>query len=383
MRSADRLENLPPYLFVEIDEKIKAARKKGVDIISFGIGDPDTPTPQHIIDACISAFRDPSNHQYPSSVGMSTFREGVAHRYEEDYNISVDPEKTVTSLIGSKEGIHNIHLAYINPGDVVLYPDPGYPVYHISPEFCGGRAVKMPLVKENNFLPDLEAISDDAAKKAKIIWLNYPNNPTASVAPNEFYKEVLDFAKQHNIIVCSDEAYASIAYDGYVPPSLMEFDGAWERGIVFGSLSKTYNMTGWRVGYALGCEDVVKSLVKLKGNVDSGTPQFIQEAGRVALTSSQECVRKMVKLYEERRDLLVNGLRKLGFTVEKPKATFYLWMEVPDGDSMSFASRMLEHGIVVTPGVGFGENGEGYVRFALTQNQKRVGEALERMEGAL
>jgi LL-diaminopimelate aminotransferase len=380
MIQADRLVNLPPYLFEEIDRKISLAREEGIDVISFGIGDPDLPTPTHILDACISAVKNPVNHRYPSSKGKLSFREAVAERYNVDYGVELDSEHEVTSLIGSKEGIHNIHLAYVNSGDIVLSPNPGYPVYMISPEFCGGSVYALPLTSENNFLPDLSAIPTDVAKKAKIIWLNYPNNPTAATAEASFYKEVLEFANENDLIVCSDEAYSSVSFDGYKPPSLMEFDGAMERGIVFNSLSKTYNMTGWRIGYAVGCSEIVSSLVKFKGNVDSGASQFIQDAATAALTSSQACVDENIGIYAKRRDLLVKGLRNLGFQVNKPKATFYLWMKTPWSDSMGFASDLLKVGVVVTPGVGFGEHGEGYVRFALTQPEERISESLERME---
>lgn len=383
MIQADRLVNLPPYLFEEIDRRIRKAREKGIDVISFGIGDPDLPTPSHIQDACISAVKKPENHRYPSSKGKLSFREAVAQRFETDYKVTLDPENEVTSLIGSKEGIHNIHLAYINPGDIVLSPNPGYPVYSISPAFCGGTSYAMPLTSENAFLPDLSAIPPDIAKKAKIVWLNYPNNPTAATAEAPFYEEVLEFASENDIIVCSDEAYSSIAFDGFKPPSLIKFDGAMERGIVFNSLSKTYNMTGWRIGYAVGCPEIVSSLMKLKGNVDSGACQFIQDAATTALTSSQDCVDENIAIYAKRRDLLVNGLRNLGFTLKAPKATFYVWMKTPGSDSMEFATDLLKVGVVVTPGVGFGKYGEGYVRFALTQPEERISEALVRMEGVV
>jgi len=380
MIQAERLLKLPPYLFEEIDRRIQKAREEGIDVISFGIGDPDLPTPSHIVDACIEAVKKPENHRYPSSKGTQGFREAVAGRIQTDYGVELNPDSEVTSLIGSKEGVHNIHMAFINPGDTVLYPNPGYPVYSISPGFCGGRAGPMPLSEENSFLPDLDAIPSDVAKKAKIIWLNYPNNPTSATAEKSFYTEVLDFAVENDIIVCSDEAYSAVAFDGYKPPSFLDIDGAIEQGVVFNSLSKTYNMTGWRIGYAVGSSDVISGLVKLKGNVDSGAPQFIQDAGAVALNSSQSCVADNIKIYAERRDTLVKGLRGLGFDVAAPKATFYLWMKVQSGGSMDFATNLLKTGIVVTPGVGFGEYGEGYVRFALTQPVERINEAIGRME---
>jgi LL-diaminopimelate aminotransferase len=381
MIQADRLVNLPPYLFEEIDRRIQEAKNNGIDIISFGIGDPDLPTPTHIVEACSKSLEDARNHRYPSSQGKISFREAVALRYKEDFGVSVDPENEVSSLIGSKEGIHNIHLAYINPGDTVLSPNPGYPVYGISPSFSGGRIYSMPIIEDNNFLPNLESIPAAIARKAKIIWLNYPNNPTAATAEKPFYKEVLDFAKEYDLIICSDEAYSSIAFDGYRPISMLEVDKAHERTIVFNSLSKTYNMTGWRIGYALGNPEIVGSLVKLKGNVDSGASQFIQDAATTALTSSQDCVKENVLIYQKRRNLLVDGLQKIGYKVRIPKATFYLWLRVPREDSMSFANKLLSLGIVVTPGIGFGEHGKGFVRFALTQKEGRIKEALDRIEG--
>jgi LL-diaminopimelate aminotransferase len=384
MKLADRIKDLPPYLFAEIDRKIEEKKRRGNDIISFGVGDPDIPTPQHIIEACCKAAKKPENHRYPSYEGMLAFRQAVAGRYERDYGLDINPEDEVIALIGSKEGVHNIHLAFVNPGDVVLCSDPGYPVYRTGSLFAGGEAYPMPLLKENNFLPDLEAIPPEKARKAKMMWINYPNNPTAAVADKGFYKEVVDFARDNEIIVCSDEAYSAIAYDGYEPPCLLEVEGAKEVGIVFNSLSKAYNMTGWRLGYAVGNREVIAGLGKVKTNVDSGASQIIQEAGIAALTSSQECVRENIRVYQERRDVLVEGLCKIGFKCERPKATFYVWLEVPDGGSIAFAERLLEEAnIVCTPGIGFGRCGEGFVRFALTQPVERIKEALERMEGVL
>lgn len=383
MEYAERIRKLPPYLFAELDRKIAQKRSEGVDVISFGVGDPDLPTPEHIVRAACEAAKKPENHRYPSYEGMLAFREAVAERYRRDFGVELDPEREVIALIGSKEGVHNIHFAFVNPGDVVLFPDPGYPVYRTGPLFAGGEAYAMPLRKENGFLPDLEAIPRDKLKRAKMLWINYPNNPTAAVAEAEFYREVIDFARDNDIIVCSDEAYSAIAFDSYRVRSFLEFDGAMEVGIAIDSLSKAYNMTGWRIAYACGNAEVIAGLGKVKTNVDSGASQIIQEAAIAALRGPQECVRENVRIYQERRDVLVRGLRKLGFNVEKPRATFYLWMEVPEGDSMAFAEKLLEAGVVVTPGVGFGEHGEGFVRFALTQPVARIEEALERMERVL
>lgn len=381
MDYSETLGRLPPYLFAEIDKKIAKKRKEGVDVISFGVGDPDLPTPPHIVEAACNAARNPDNHHYPSYEGMLTFREAVAERYKRDYGLDFSPEKEVVSLIGSKEGVHNIHFAYLNPGDVVLYSNPGYPVYRTGTLFAGGKPVPMPLLKENNFLPDLSAIASQDAEKAKIMWINYPNNPTGAVATDEFYKEVVDFARDNDIVVCSDEAYSAIAYDGYKPTCFLEIEGAREVGITMDSLSKHYNMTGWRIAYAVGNESVIAGLGKVKTNVDSGPFQVVQEAAITALTGPQDCVTDAINIYKKRRDLLVNGLKELGFNPPVPKASFYIWMEVPGGDSISFANNLLEKaGIVCTPGVGFGGSGEGFVRFALTRSTERIKEALARME---
>ncbi len=383
VKLSEKIESLPPYLFAEIDRKIDEKRKKGEDVISFAVGDPDLPTPEHIIEAGRQATKKPENHRYPSYKGMLEFREAVTLRYKRDYSLTLDPEEEAIALIGSKEGIHNIHFALINPGDYVLHTSPCYPVYHIGPLFAGGKAHAMPLKKENDFKPDLEAIPSDIVKKSKMMWINYPNNPTAAVADKKFYKEVVDFAVDNNVVVCSDEAYSRMVFDDYKAPCFLEVEGAREVGIVFDSLSKTYRMTGWRIGYAVGNSELVGGLGKVKSNVDSGASQIIQEAGITALTGPQDCVDEGMQIYQERRDTLVQRLNEMGLKCEKPKATFYLWIEVPDGDSISFANRMLEEAVVITPGVGFGPEGEGYVRMALTQPVNRINEALERMEKTL
>ncbi|MEE8358605.1 MAG: LL-diaminopimelate aminotransferase [Candidatus Hydrothermarchaeales archaeon] len=384
MNLSKKIQSLPPYLFAEIDRKIDEKRKMGADVISFGIGDPDLPTPEHIVEAGRNAITKAENHRYPSHKGMIEFREAVALRYKRDYRLTIDAEEEAIALIGSKEGIHNIHFALIDPGDVVLHTSPCYPVYLTGPLFAGGKSYSMPLKKENDFKPDLEAVPSDVVKKTKMMWINYPNNPTAAVADKSFYREVVDFASDNQIVVCSDEAYSCIVFDGYKSPCFLEVNGAREVGIVFDSLSKTYRMTGWRLGYAVGDSRLVGGLAKVKANVDSGASQIIQEAGIAALTGPQDCVDESIKIYQERRDMMVQRLNKLGLKCEKPKATFYLWIEVPDGDSRSFADRLLEEAmIVVTPGIGFGPEGEGYVRMALTQPVSRINEALERMEKIL
>ena len=380
---ADRIKSLPPYLFAEIDRKISGKRRAGEDIIDLGVGDPDIPTPEHIINACCEAAKKPENHRYPTYEGMLSFREAVAERYVRDYNLKLDPESEVITLIGSKEGIYHMHFALINPGDVVLCPNPEYPVSTTATMFAGGVPHHMPLLKENNFLPELEAIPQDVAKRAKMMWINYPNNPTAAVADKEFYREVVDFAEDNDIIVCSDEAYSAVVYD-FKPPCFLEVEGARDIGIVFDSLSKTYNMTGWRIAYAVGSSEIISGLGKVKTNVDSGASQIIQEAGITALNGPQDCIKESIEIYKERRDALVDGLNNIGLPCEKPKATFYVWLEVPGGDSMAFTSKLLDGaGVVCTPGIGFGEYGEGFVRIALTQSVERIKEAVERIEKVL
>lgn len=382
IEKAERLKRLPPYLFAEIDRMKEEVRSRGVDIIDLGVGDPDIPTPSHIIDKLKEASGDPANHRYPSYSGMQGFKFSVAGWYARRFGVSLDPKKEVVSLIGSKEGIAHIPLAFINPGDVALVPTPAYPVYNIGALFAGGQPYYMPLLKKNGFLPDLKSIPSDVAKKARLMFINYPNNPTSAVAPPGFFKEVVDFAREYEIIVCHDAAYSEMAFDGHKPPSFLEVKGAKDLGIEFHSLSKTYNMTGWRIGFAVGNEQVIAGLGQIKSNIDSGVFQAIQMAGMAALDGNQTCVQEMQAVYAERRSLLVQGLRESGLFVESPKATFYLWIEVPAGyTSAGFTSLLLEKaGIVTTPGNGFGDPGEGYIRMALTVNKERLQEAVERIK---
>ncbi|MCU0595916.1 MAG: LL-diaminopimelate aminotransferase [Desulfobacterota bacterium] len=379
--TANRLRKLPPYLFKEIDRKKSELRAKGVDLIDLGIGDPDLPTPAHIIEAMKKAVGDAANHRYPSYSGMLEFRAAVAEWYGKRFNVALDPEKEVLTLIGSKEGIAHLPLAFINPGDVSLVPSPGYPVYNIATLFCGGESTTMPLVKEKGFLPDLEAIPPDVARRAKVMFINYPNNPTAAVADVAFFEKVVEFAAKNKILVCHDAAYSEVAFDGYRPPSFLQARGAKDVGIEFHSLSKTYNMTGWRVGFAAGNREAIEGLSAVKSNVDSGVFQAIQFAGITALRSDQSCVRKNIDVYTERRDLMVSQMKKAGFELDTPKASFYLWIKTPKGySSAQLATRLLEKGVVVTPGNGFGEPGEGYFRIALTQKKERLQEAMERIK---
>ncbi len=375
---ASRMSNLPPYLFARIDEMKVEQLKKGVDIIDLGVGDPDLPTPQHIVASLCEAARNPENHHYPSYAGMPSYRRAVSDWYKTRFNVSLDPGKEVVALMGSKDGIAHIPEAFVNPGDYVLAPSPGYPVDRTGTLFAEGIVHEMPLTRENNFVPVLDDIPVKIAKAAKLMFINYPNNPTAAVAPGGFYSEVVDFAREHHIVVVSDNAYSEIAYDGYRAPSFLETPGAEEIGIEMHSLSKTYNMTGWRIGMAVGNADILAGLGRVKTNVDSGVFNAVQQAAITALRGPQDCVKEACSVYQERRNFLVSGLRDLGFDVPSPRATFYVWLPVQD--CMAFSARLLdEAGIVATPGIGFGASGEGYVRFALTRPVARIQEALERM----
>lgn len=378
---ADRIKQLPPYLFAAIDAKKAAVQAQGVDVIDLGVGDPDMPTPAHIVQSLQQAATSAVNHQYPSYVGMLSFREAAADWFARRFGVTFDPATEVLSLIGSKEGIAHVPLAFVDPGDYVLVPDPGYPVYAIATSFAGGTPYMMPLKAENGFLPDLDAIPEDVARKAKLMFINYPNNPTGAVADSDFYLKVVEFAARYNIIVCHDAAYTEMAYDGYKPLSFLEVPGAREVGIEFHSLSKTYNMTGWRIGFAIGNPELVAGLGKVKTNIDSGAFQAIQEAAITALSADQQCVREMSDIYRKRRDLMVSFLTQAGFTLASPKATFYLWINNPQGMTSAEVSTMFleKAGVVVTPGNGFGDAGEGYFRISLTVPEDRLNEAGKRI----
>ncbi|MCX6682733.1 MAG: LL-diaminopimelate aminotransferase [Methanoregula sp.] len=375
---AARMSNLPPYLFARIDEMKAEQQKKGTDIIDLGVGDPDLPTPDHIVTSLCEAAKNPDNHHYPSYAGMPKYRSAVADWYKKRFGVRLDAGKEVLALMGSKDGIAHIAEAFVNPGDYVLAPSPGYPVYRTGTLFAEGRVHEMPLTRENNFVPVLDDIPKKVAKAARLMFINYPNNPTAAVAPEGFYREVVDFAHEHTIVVVSDNAYSEIAYDGYRAPSFLEVKGAMEVGIEMHSLSKTYNMTGWRIGMAVGNAEILAGLGRIKTNVDSGVFNAVQHAAITALRGPQDCVKNACAIYQERRNVLIAGLQDLGFDVPVPKATFYVWL--PVGDCMAFAAKLLNKaGIVVTPGVGFGSSGEGYVRFAITRPAERIREAIERM----
>lgn len=379
---ADRVRNLPPYLFAQIDAMKRKALAEGADLIDLSIGDPDIPTPSHIVEAMKVAVERPQNHRYPSYEGMYEYRKAVADWYERRFNVKLDPDTEVLSLIGSKEGIGHIPLAFVNPGDVVLVPSPGYPVYPIGTLFAGGESYFMPLKEENGFLPDLDAIPPEIAKRAKLMFINYPNNPTSAVAKEDFFRRVVEFAARYNIIVCHDAAYSEIYFDNKRPISFLSIDGAKELGVEFHSLSKTYCMTGWRIGFVVGNKDVIAGLGKIKTNLDSGVFQAIQEAAITALRTDEAVLSSLRRRFQERRDALLEGLSDTPLKVFKPEATFYVWAKVPSGyDSTGFVKDLLEKAhVLITPGVGFGDAGEGYVRFALTAEVSRIREAVSRIK---
>lgn len=382
IKKAQRINELPPYLFAEIDRRKKQALARGVDLIDLGVGDPDIPTPAPVVDKLMEAAAKRANHRYPNSAGLLEFRQAVADWYRRRFEVTLDPEKEVVSLIGSKEGIANMAVAFVDPGDLVLVASPCYPVYHIGTTFNGGKNYFVPLTKENRFLPDLDAIPREIAQRAKILWINYPNNPTAAVAEREFFARAVEFAHRYDVIICHDAAYSEMGFDGYRPSSFLQVEGAREVGIEFHSLSKTFNMTGWRVGMAVGNRDLVGGLAQVKSNVDSGLFQAIQEAAIEALRLGEEIVEPSRRVYQERRDILVSGLRAAGLQCEKPRATFYVWVTVPGGlTSAQFANKLLdEAAVVTTPGNGFGAAGEGYVRFTVCIDKERLREVADRIQ---
>lgn len=382
---SERLKKLPPYLFVEIDRVKKQARQQGRDIIDLGIGDPDKPTPKFIIDALNKAVKDPSTHRYALDAGLLQLREEIARWYKKRFNVSVSPDDEVMPLIGSKEGITHTPLAFINPHDTALIPDPCYPPYKSGVIFCEGNIELMPLLEENNFLPDIKSIKSHVAKNAKLMYLNYPNNPTSACADKDYFKEIVKFAKRYKIIVCHDAAYTELSFDGYKAPSFLSAEGAKEVGVEFHSLSKTFNMTGWRIGFVVGNKDIVAAIGKVKSNIDSGIFTAIQRAGIVALKNYDDHINSLRILYQKRRDVLCDGLNSIGWRVKRPKATFYVWAKCIKGfDSIKLTRHLLETAnIVVTPGVGFGANGEGYIRMALTVGEERLREAVERIKKVL
>ncbi len=384
MKVSERLEKIPPYLFAEIDRKIAEAKAKGYDIISLSIGDPDTPTLQPVVDEMHRAIDDSKNHDYPPYNGTKQFREAAAAWMKKRFGVDVDPDTEVLANIGSKETIAHVFFAYVDKGDYTLVPDPGYPVYHNATVFAGGTPYAMPLLEENGFLPDFDKIPEDIAKKSKLMFLNYPNNPTGAVADLEFWKKAVAFCKKYDILLCSDMAYSEMTYDGYKAPSVLEVEGAKDVALEFYSHSKSYNMTGWRVGFVCGNKDAVKALGTIKNNIDSGTFKAIQQAASTAFTIDQSYIDRLNGMYQERRDVMEKGLRELGWDIKPSKATFYIWIPTPNGKSSEeFATELLEKAhVVVPPGNGYGKCGEGYIRIALTKDVDTIKKALQRIKDA-
>lgn len=378
----DLLKKLPPYLFVEIDKKKREAEVKGKDIIDLGIGDPDLPTPAFIIDALERAARDPANHRYPSNQGLRVLREAIAAWYKERFHVALDPDEEILPLIGSKEGIAHAPLALVNSDDLVLIPDPCYPPYYSGTVMAGAEPYRMPLVTANEFLPDFSVLDRSVKQRASLLFINYPGNPTGACATRDFFDEAVSFALENHIMVCHDAAYTEIYFDNTPPPSFLEAKGGKEVGIEFHSLSKTFNMTGWRIGFAVGNRKMIRCLAQLKGHLDSGVFQAVQLAAVEALRKGSEAAAENRRIFQERRDVLVKGLRKIGWDIPVPKATFYVWLPVPPGyTSSELCMKLLEGaGVVVTPGVGFGPNGEGYIRMAITVPVTRLEEAVKRIK---
>ena len=381
MKFASRVEKIPPYLFVEISRKIAQKRREGIEVISFGIGDPDLETPAPVIQKLRETSGDLPNHRYPETEGLPEFRKATADWYQRRFGVSLDPDTEVISLIGAKEGIGHAALCFIEPGDIALVPDPGYPVYSVGTWFAGGECHWMPLKEENGWLPDLEAIPEDVARRAKLIWLNYPNNPTGAIADLGYFEQAVDFAKEYDLAVLHDACYTDVTYDGYRHPSFLEVPGAMDVGMEFHSLSKTYNMTGWRLGMAVGNADMINALLIVKSNLDSGVPQAIQQMGIEALETSDSWIDERNAVYQRRRDKVLSTLADIGLEVDPPKASLYVWARVPEGfTSGKLAEQLLEEcDVVVTPGASYGDSGEGYVRFSLTIQDDLLEEGLRRL----
>jgi len=383
MKMSKRLESLQPYLFVEIGRRIAEKKARGEEVISFGIGDPDIPTPPHIIERLCQAAQDPANHRYPESAGLPELRKTIAEWYKKRFGVSLDADKEVLPLVGSKEGVAHIAWCFIDPGDIALVPDPAYPVFSVGTMLAGGTPYYMPLVADNDFLPNLDTIPAHILEKAKLLWINYPNNPTGAVADIDFFNRVVKFAQQHDLAVCHDAPYSEVAFDGYQPVSFLQAEGAKEVGIEFHSLSKSYNMTGWRIGMAVGNAEMIDALRRVKSNLDSGIPQAIQYAAIEALTGPQDCIQEHNAVYQRRRDLVVDMLNSIGLEAKPPKASLYVWAKVPQGyTSVEFTNDLLEKiGVVVTPGTGYGSSGEGYIRVSLTIPDAGLVKGLSRLAG--
>jgi LL-diaminopimelate aminotransferase len=378
---AQRLGLIPPYLFAEIDRKVQEKKRAGVDVISLGIGDPDLPTPKRIVSVLQESAADPANHRYPSYFGLAELRDAIAHWYHERFRVTLDPATEILPTLGSKDGISHVPLALVDPGDIVLAPDPGYTVYVTGALMAGGEPYLMPLKPQNHWLPDLDAIPAATAERARLMWLNYPNNPTAAVADRAFLEQAVEFCRRHGIVLCHDAPYSEIAFDGYRPLSLFEIAGAHEVGLEFHSLSKTYNMTGWRIGWVCGRADLVALIGQLKTNIDSGIFQAVQWAAIEALNGGEDETRAACEVYARRHRLVADTLNSIGWSIKPPRATFYVWAPVPSGyDSIRFAAHVLDEvGVNITPGVGFGAHGEGYFRLSVTAPDARLEEAMARL----
>jgi LL-diaminopimelate aminotransferase len=385
MRFARRLDQVPPYLFAELERQVSAKEREGIDVISLGIGDPDLPTPDAVVEAAAAGLRDPQTHQYPTNHGTEEFRETAASFYRERFGVELDPASEVIPVLGGKEAVGHIALACLDPGDVSLSPEPGYPPYTSGPVFAGADVHYLPLTEANHFFPDLDAIPEEVAARANLLYLDYPNNPTGAIVPDGGFERAIEFGRQHDVIVVHDNAYSEITFDGYVAPSFLETPGAKEVGVEIFSLSKGWNMTGWRCGLVAGNAEVVERYRQLKTNLDSGLFEAIQRAAVVALTSARDFPRRMSEVYARRRDLLVGVLAEIGLDVEPPRATPYFWVRVPEAHtSASFASLVLEQAnVVVSPGPGYGPSGEGFVRLSLTVPDERLEEAGRRIESSL
>lgn len=384
MRVSERLEKIPPYLFAEIDRKIAEAKANGVDVISLGIGDPDTPTLRPIVEEMHIAIDNPKNHDYPPYNGTEQFRSSVQKWMKERFGVELNKDTEILANIGSKEAIAHVFFAFVDKGDYTLIPDPGYPVYKNATIFAGGTPFAMPLLEENGFLPDFDKIPEDIARRAKLMFLNYPNNPTGAVCDLEFLKKAVDYCKKYDILLCFDQAYCEMTYDGYVAPSVLQVEGGKDVALEFYSHSKSYNMTGWRVGWVCGNAQAVKALGTIKNNIDSGTFKAIQQAASKAFDIDKSYIENLNKMYQERRDVMEAGLKELGWDIKHSKATFYLWLPTPKGiSSQEFATLMLEKaGIVVPPGNGYGRYGEGYFRIALTKDSETLKKCIHRMKDA-
>ena len=382
MKLTERIKKIPPYIFAEIDKKKAEAQAKGIDIIDLGIGDPDLPTPQFIVDKMKEQVDNAANHNYPPYQGTADFRKAVAEWYQKRFGVTLDSEKQVLSLIGSKEGIAHAFFTFLDPNDVAILPDPGYPAYKVAALIAGGVPYQVPVFEENNYEMDLDSIPQDILDRANMLFVNYPNNPTGAVARDEYLQTLIEFGKKNDVLICMDNAYSEVYYDGYKPKSILEFDGAMDTAIEFHTLSKSYNMTGWRIGMAVGNEEAIQALGKIKTNVDSGIFKAIQEAGAEALRNGDQFIEEQNKIYQERRDIIVKGLKELGWNVSTPKASFYIWAKTPNGmKSQDFTIELLEKtGVLVVPGTGYGENGEGYFRISITTETENLSKAIDRFK---